>query len=439
MQISQDLVAKLNKKFIKNPVTKFAMNAVGRVELPELAINRELIKDIDFSFSHEVDVFSEATAQQKVGICWMFAALNLMRSMTIKKIKVKSFEFSGTHLMFWDKFEKANYFLEKIIEFRDRPRDDRTLKTFLDDPIPDGGDWYMFVNLVKKYGLVPASVMQHSQYSKESTKHNEIVALKLRQFASKIRAMHKEGKSLDHILEKREDFLGEIYKMLIICFGVPPTSFHWSYKDDDKNFHREAKITPQEFFEKYVGADLDDFCCLWSCPLESVPYGKTYSISHSRRMVGGDSFHALNLPLDVLKKLAIDMIKAGEACVFSCDVGKDSLRKEGLMYKNLYNYDLIFGTDFEMNRADRLEMGEAKLTHSMLLVGVDIHRGKPVKWKVENSWGTEVGRKGFFIMSDEWFDEHVYQILAPKRYLDKPTLKAYAKKPVILDPWHPMY
>lgn len=440
MQINLDLVDKLNKKFNESDLNKLAMNAVSRVDLQELAIDREIIKSLDFSFSNELDVAPEATAQQRVGVCWMFAALNMLRYYTQKKINVKSFEYSGPYLMFWDKFEKANYFLEKMIQLRAEPYDDRTVKHFLSNPLPDGGDWYMFVNLVKKYGVMPASVMQHSSYSKDSTKHNEIISTKLRQYASIIRNMHKDGKSLQEIQSERVKFTEELYKILVICFGTPPKTFNWSYKDEDKKFTRETNITPHQFYEKYVGLNLEDYICLWSSPMTDTPYNEVFSIAHSRKMVGGDRHFALNLAFDDFKKYAIEKLKNNEPCVFSCDVGKDSMRKEGYLVKGIYNYDLIFQTNFDMDRATRLEMNESSMTHCMLLVGVDLDENdKPLKWKVENSWGADVGKKGYFVMSDEWFDEHVYQLIVPTKYLDQNKIDLLQKEPVILPAWHPMF
>ena len=341
--------------------------------------------------------------------------------------------------MFWDKFEKANYFLEKMVELRDKDYDDRTLRQLLKEPLPDGGDWYMFVNLVKKYGIVPASVMQHSTYSKESTKHNEIFASKLRQYASVIRTMHQEGKAIEEIENERAKFVEELYKMLVICFGTPPLKFDWSYKNENKEFFREKGITPHQFFAKYIDIDLDDYVCVWNSPMKDTPYNKMYTIAHTRKMVGGEKLLALNVHFDEFKRYALEKVKNHEAVLFSCDVGKDSLRKEGFLLKGLYNYDLIFQTKFGLERAERLEVGDTSMTHCMLIVGVDLEDDVPIKWKVENSWGSEVGKKGYFIMSDEWFNEHVYQLIVPKKYLDAEKLEILKQEPIVLPLWHPMF
>lgn len=440
MKIDLKVIKKFNRNMGENALNTVVMNAMGRVDLNELAVNRELIKSIDFSFSHELDVAPEATAQNKVGVCWLFAAMNLLRYFTQKKINVKSFEFSGPYLMFWDKFEKANYFLEKMIQFRQRNYDDRELKHFLDDPIPDGGDWYMFVNLVKKYGMVPASVMQHASYSKDSTIINKVIAGKLRQYAAKIRKMEQDGRPLSYIQTERKRFTEELYKIMVMCFGTPPESFDWSYRDEDKKFHRENNMTPQQFLKKYVSMDLDEYVCLWSSPMDDTPYNEVFTVAHTRKMVGGEPHLALNIPFEQFKKYALKKLKNHEPVLFSCDVGKDSLRKEGLLLKDIYNYDLLFQTHFGLEKAPRLAMSETKMTHCMLIVGVDLdENGQPIKWKVENSWGAEVGKKGYFVMSNDWFEDNVYQLIVPKKYLSKKELGLLKHEPVVLPLWHPMF
>ncbi|MFC1746346.1 aminopeptidase C [Candidatus Riflebacteria bacterium] len=439
MKIDLDMIQAFNTRITDNDLNKLLMNAVGRVDLNELSINRDLIKSMDFSFSDELEVAEEATAQQKVGTCWIYAAMNLLRYYTQKKINVKSFEFSGPYLMFWDKFEKANYFLEKMIEFRQRDYDDRELSEFLKEPLPDGGDWYMFVNLVKKYGLVPASVMQHASYSKDSTRHNIVIASKLRQYAARIRQMERDGLSLDEIQARRRKFTEEMYKIMVICFGTPPLSFNWGYRNEDKVFSREKDITPRAFFKKYVGMDLDEYVCVWSSPMADTPYEQVFSIPHTRKMVGGAKHLALNIRFDDLKACALKKLKNHEPVLFSCDVDKDTLRKEGLLLKGIYNYNLVFQTQFGMAKAQRLEMGETRMTHCMLIVGVDLDEaGQPIKWKVENSWGADVGKKGYFIMSDEWFSDNIYQLIVPKNNLSEQQLALLEQEPVILPLWHPM-
>jgi bleomycin hydrolase len=282
--------------------------------------------------------------------------------------------------------------------------------------------------------------MQHATYSKDSTVHNKVIASKLRQYAAAIRKMAQEGATLAAVQAQREQFTEELYQIMVLCFGTPPQSFNWSYRNEDKQFFRETNITPQQFFEKYGEIDLDEYICLWSSPMADTPYDQVYSVAHTRRMVGGDRHLALNIRFEPFQNYALKKIKNHEPVLFSCDVGKDSLRKEGLLLKGIYNYDLLFQTPFGIEQASRLEMGETKMTHCMLIVGVDLDEaGEAIKWKVENSWGAEVGKKGYFIMSDEWFSDNVYQLIVPKKYLSDKELAILKQDPVILPLWHPMF
>lgn len=438
MEIDVKKIEKIINELSQDFSAIAAQNAVNRVDLHELVMDRNIMQTIDFTFSDEVDTGTKATAQEKVGTCWMFAALNLLRTRMIKRLKVKDFEFSGTYLMFWDKMEKANFFMEKMIEFSDRPNDDRSLMNFLENPIADGGDWYMFVNLVKKYGLVPANCMKHSMYSLNSDQFNELLETKLRKGAGILRKMYKKGASKKELSAKKEALMRDIYKILIIAFGMPPIKFTWSYRDNKKKFFRDVDISPKDFYDKYLGLDLDEYVSLWHCPLEDVPYYQTYTVEHCENMVNGNRPLSLNIPLKELKGIAIKQIKKKEAVIFSCDVGKDSLRKEGLMMDGLYRHDHLFHIDFKMSKKERLETGEAHLTHCMLFVGADILDKSIIKWKVENSWGHEVGEKGFFIMNASWFDEHVYQVIAPKKYLSTKMLESLKAAPTVLPLWHAM-
>jgi bleomycin hydrolase len=436
--ISPERIRKLAKKLRRQAAYRLAMNAVTRGNLQDIAINRDVLNQIDWTFSHEVEAPGPITDQKRAGTCWLFADLNWLRTFTKKKIKVKEFEFSENWVMFWDKLEKANYFLEKYIELRHLPRDDRKVHHLLSNVLSDGGEWHMLVNVAKKYGLVPKSAMVDTWNREHSRWLNDRIVYKLREGAALIYRMHREGKDLERIREAKEHIMEQVFRILSTFMGLPPERFTWGYRDEDKKFHREVNITPQEFLEKYVDFDLDDVCCLMSCPAEDTPRGKTFTVELFNNMVGGRDWHWLNVPIDVLKRYAVKVLKNEEACLFGCDVIQESHSKEGILDTELFDYDHLFGTRFNMDKGSRVDWGVTRLTHSMVFVGVDLLRGRPVKWKVENSWGEEVGKKGYFVMTDRWFDEHVFNIMIHKRYLSEEHLRQYEQPPVVLPPWHPM-
>jgi bleomycin hydrolase len=439
MELTYQKLIELKKDFQSSPVNKLAMNAATRVEIQELAMNREVAESINFCFSHEIETAPEATAQKKVGICWMYAGFNWCREAAQKKLNVESMEFAGPYLVFWDKLEKTNYFLQKMVEFIEQPTDERIMWMFLKNPPGDEGCWHVFTNLVKKYGLLPKSAMPDTKYTEESTRINTLFSYKLRQYADELRRLYRAGRTREELEHKCAEYLTEMYRFLAITLGVPPQRFDWSYRDKNKNFHRLANITPQEFYEQVVGVNVDETYALWHLPMADMPYYQPYTVIHTPTMIGVKPVVSVNLPMAELKKYALQMLQNGEVCLFSCDVGQESQRKEGVLYKGLYDYGLIFQSRFDaMDKGTRLEYGEGKVSHSMVLTGVDLVENKPLKWKVENSWGAEVGKKGYFIMSDEWFEEYGYEVIIPGKYLEPSLLEIFRQKPVVLPYWHPM-
>ena len=424
--------------FLQDPALRLAMNAVTRGNLQEIALNRQALNTLDFRFSHEIETKAAVTDQKRAGTCWLFAELNWLRTITQSKFQIEDLEFSQNYLIFWDKLEKANYFLEQMIQLRDRDLDDRKVHFLLHRPLPDGGEWHMLVNLIKKYGLLPKAAMKDTFHRENSRFVNERIGYKLREAAALLRKMNASGKTLRQLYNKKNKIMEEIYRMLVVFYGMPPDKFDWGFRDKDKKYHQERQITPHHFYEKYVGLDLDEVYSLASCPTESTEFYKTYCVEFFQNMTGGVDWKWLNLPIKELKKIAVRMLKNKEACLYGCDVLQESHTKEGLMHHKLYDYELVFQTSFNMDKATRLDYGQSVLTHSMVLIGVELVDDKPVRWKVENSWGSDYGKKGYYIMSDEWFDEHVLDLIVPKKYLGKRLLKLFEQEPILLPPWHYM-
>lgn len=435
--VNRDTLATYRRDFLADDRKRLAMNAVTRTNIQEIILNRELINLMNFNFTNEIET-SDVSDQARANTCWLFANMNWLRTLTMKKIKVKSFEFSENYLMFYDKLEKSNFFLNNMIDLRERDLDDRLVAHMLNDPNPDGGEWHMTANLLEKYGIVPKEIMPDTFNRENSRYPNELINLKLREGAYMIRQLHEQGKTEAELREFAASFMKEMYAMNAIFFGIPPETFSWSFKDEDKRQYQEIDITPCEFYRKYVGLDVDDLYALLSCPARETPFGKTFTVDYFNNMSGKRRLHYLNVPMDVLKGTAVEIIKQGEAVMFGCDVRYQSHTKDGIMAENLLDYSLLFDTPFRLNKGERVEYLHVRLTHSMVLTGVDLVNGKPVKWKVENSWGDKVGRKGYFVMSDEWFDEYGFDLLVPKRYLSSEMIEAFKQEPIVLPVWHPL-
>ena len=411
-------------------VTKNGILSVSADYRSEVAMDRVFSIDIDTG---------KVADQKRSGRCWMFAALNTMRHSMREKLHMKDdFELSQNYTFFWDKLEKSNYFLENVLQTAELPTSDRKVAWLMQTPQQDGGQWDMLVALIQKYGVVPQTVMPETFNSSNSTEINKQLNLKLRKDAVELRELVAANKSDADIQKAKEKMLNEIYRMLAYTFGEPLANFDFEYRDTDNNYHRIENITPQEFFKKYVGWNLDDYVSIINAPTADKPFNHMYTVEMLGNVLGGRQVRHLNLDMQTFRKVAIEQLKHGESVWFGSDVGQESDRKKGIMDTNLYHQDELFDVDFSMSKAERLDYGESMMTHAMVLTGVDLVDDQPTKWKVENSWGDKVGEKGFFVMSDDWMEEFCYQIVVNKKYLPKDLQEILKEEPTVLAPWDPM-
>jgi len=437
-KISEKEIVKIKAGLKQDPSFCLARNALTRGSLQDVAMNWERFSLIDHTFSEKVTPECKATNQHKSGRCWLFAALNLMRLPFAKKHKLEDFEFSQSYLFFWDKLEKSNYFLESIIKTAEEPFDGRLVSHLLKDPLSDGGQWDMLVNIINKYGLVPKSVYPDSEASLNSSSINYILTLKLREWAETLRAIKSKKDSEKNLESAKSQMMNEAYRIMATHFGEPPIKFDWEYVDKDKKFHAVRDLTPKAFFQEHVNFPLNDMVCLVDSPRKSTPYGKAYTVKYLGNVVEGQIVRYLNVPIDVMKKAAIASLKDNTAVWFGCDVGKFFHRDLGIMDSELYQYEHLYNTTFTLDKANRMNYGESKMTHAMLFTAVNLINGEPNRWRVENSWGDKGGDKGYFIMTDKWFDEYMFEVAIHKKYLTKAIYEAYQSKPLELEPWDPL-
>ena len=434
--VTKAQIEEFRKSFDSDPSATVAQNAVSNADLSTLALRRDLVQDMDFSFSTKLDDWN-ATNQRRSGRCWLFATLNLFRVGAMKKMNLKKFEFSQAHIHFWDKLERANHFLEAILETSDRPVDDRTIHFLLSDPIGDGGQWNMATNLIRKHGLVPMSAYPESHSSSNTRSMNTVLKDILRTSASEIRKILDDGGSNNEARRHKEGRMKEIWRVLCIHLGTPPEKFDWQWRDKDNEFHRKGTMTPLEFVDEYVEVDWEEYICIVNDPRNE--YYRTYTVDFLQNVAGGPPVVYLNVPSNEMKDITQRLLENGTPVWMGCDVGKNMARKRGLWDAELYDLKRLYGIQFGMEKADRLRFGQTMMTHAMLFTGVDVVDGKPRRWRVENSWGSEdSGEKGFYTMNDNWYDEHMFEIAAPKDYLTDEMKSGLKGDPIVLPAWDPM-
>ena len=413
-------------------------NAVTSAGIEKVALSRDALLSMHDAFSEEL-ALPAVTNQMKSGRCWMFAGLNLLRRAAAEHLKVEEFELSQNYLTFFEKLEKANGFLEDVLATAEEPKDSRITCHLFASPAGDGGEWELFANLVRKYGVVPQWTMPETFHSSDSRAMNRVLDQKLREDGLRLREALAEGSSAADIAHRKELMLGEIFRILTVFLGLPPTAFDLEYRDKDKAFHREAGLTPRTFLERCVPFDFDAYQSVVNVPAAGKPFGRTYVVERLPVVRGGPQRPYLNVDAHTMRDLALRQVQAGEGVYFGCDVAQMMDAERGLLVDGLYDLEGVLGVPLRLTKAERLDYGgEIAGGHQMVLVGVDLAEGRPLRWKVENSWGAERGRQGYFLMSDGWLLEYVYQVVVRREYLPQDLQAALSEPPIVLPPWDPM-
>ncbi len=413
------------------------INAVTNNEISNLSLSRDRLVAHTKHFNHRLEK-SGVTNQKSSGRCWLFAGLNVFNPTLMTRLNLSSFELSEPYLAFWDKLEKANLFLEEVIELRDRPVTDRKLQSLLDSPFGDGGWWHYMTDLVDKYGIVPLSAMPETEQSTSTSTINRLISRKLRAAASQLRQMHADGKSEENLRQYKEQVLEDIYAALVYAYGKPPKSFTFRYEDKDSTISEPQEFTPRAFYERFLSDGMPTYATLMDNP--NKPYGQLYQIESSRNMAENEDLRLLNLPVERLKEYCRRSLLDSQVVWFACDVGKDNYGDSGILAVDIYDYGATLGIDFKISKADRINYLDSYPNHAMALMGVDTAAdGRPVKWLVENSWGDKKGDKGYWYMYDDWFDEYVYVVVVDERLLDPDDRAKLELKPVVLPVWDPFW
>lgn len=435
--ISPEMLARIKSSQKMCKSSQALMNALGNNDIDKLAKNSRAANGFDTDFSDKVKS-KGITNQRSSGRCWLFTGLNVLRSQMMAKNNLPELKLSQNYNFFFDQLEKANLFLQGMIDYADRPMDDKMVDWLFRNPIGDGGQYTGISENITKYGVVPAEIMNETYNSNNTAKMRKLISTKLREDGLELRKMHAEKAGAKKLAERKEQMLGEIYRMLSLNLGVPPTEFTWTRKDSKGKVVSRKTYTPQSFYKEFAGNDLkNDYVMLMNDPTRE--YYKLYDIDFDRHNYDGKNWTYINLPVDDIKKMAIASIKDSTMMYFSCDVSKFIDRERGVLDPDNFDYESLMGVSFGMNKADRIRTHASASSHAMTLMAVDLDaNGKPVKWMVENSWGPGAN-DGHIIMDDKWVDEYLFRLVVNKEYVPADILKILDQKPVMLPAWDPMF
>lgn len=434
--ISAKDLAGMRSTYAKNEKARVVRNALTKNDISTISRVFEAEAANPNVFSINIKTMT-ATNQKQSGRCWIFSSMNVLREIIAKRYKIKEFELSQNYIAFYDKLEKANWFMESTLQELDSAVDSENMRFLLEWAVGDGGQWNMLQSIVMKYGICPKTAMPETYQSSHTRNMNGLLNLRLRRFVADSRCLAGEGRK-DEIPELKKEALAEVYSLLVSCFGMPPEEFTFEYYDKDDKHHADYHVKPSAFYQKYLKTDLENYVSVINGPTEDKPFYQTYSVKYLGNVVGGHKIELLNLPMKDFKKAALDQLKAGESVWFGCDCGKDGDRTTGLWDDKQYDYANTFDMKLDLTKAEALDTRESAMNHAMVLTGVNLdEKGKPDRWKIENSWGEEIANKGYFIASDTWFDKYMYVVAVNKKYLSAKALKALTKKSRELAPWDP--
>lgn len=435
--IDAEMLSRLRASFGDKAADKALANALRGSDIDVIATSAENKNLFDNNFSHRVKS-NGITDQKSSGRCWLFTGLNVLRSQIMAEHDIPELELSQSYNFFFDQLEKANLFLQAIIDTSSLPSDDKNVEWLFQHPISDGGQYTGLSDNLMKYGIVPKSAMTETYSSSNSAKMGRTVSRKLREEGLRLRRMAADNVSPEEITAAKEKALGDVYRILALTLGTPPTEFTWARKDKEGKVIETRTYTPQEFYATFAGNNLkDDYVMLMNDPTRE--YYRLYEIDYDRHAYDGSNWTYVNLPADDIKKMAIESIKGNEMMYFSCDVGKFLDRERGLLDTANHDYESLFGVTFGMDKADRIRTFDSASSHAMTLVAVDLDEsGKPLKWLVENSWGPGAN-DGHLIITDRWFDEYMFRLVVNRKYVPSETLKILRQTPTKLPAWDPMF
>ena len=443
--LDQTRLEGLRTAFDEREANHVAMNAVTQVGIDEVAHNYNRSRLLQHRFSVSIDN-GTVTSQAHSGRCWLFSSLNVARFVARKALNIDGestanpmgdFELSQNYAMYYDKLERVNYFLRDVAALvrAGEPVDSQLMRFMMGDVMGDGGQWIMAMNIYKKYGAVPKQFYPETASSQNTSQMNDQLRRLLHQATAHMVA-NPDG--IDEIVDRT---LEAGHRILTIHLGTPPTSFDWEWTDKDGVFHRDGRITPQEFWKRYVNAGLEDYVCLVDDPRPEHPKGRKIGIEHLGNVAGGDPTEYLNVPVEVMKDCARRLMsEQGLPVWFGADCHPMMDRKAGQWATDLFEYGRVYGVDFDMDKEQRVRFGDSAQNHAMAFLGVDVaDDGRTTnRWRVENSWGGDIANKGYFTMSDDWFSQYVYEVAVPKSMLSEEYRQAFDQEAIMLPAWDPM-
>ena len=423
--INKEILKKLKKEFNNDKNNLIRNRVLNKTALVDLVTNYN--DNLECTFNIEIKTHN-VVDQKSTGRCWSFAGLNILREEVIKNCNLDNFELSGSYIAFYDKLERFNLFMERLSKYKEEGKGvyDRYVSDLLKTGFDDGSTFTEFKELVKKYGVVPKNMFSNSFNSNDTGELNDILSRLLRKFYLELEK--------NDIKDIKEKYLYDVYKILGSIYGIPKDKFDFEYKDKSGKYHLDEGITPKEFYDKYIGIDLDnDYIEIYSFKDDKYKYNNVYVLEDGNLISGSKGASVLNLNFKRVEELIINQLKNSEPVYFSSST--TTKYENGIWIDLMNRYSELFNIDLNMNNNEIIKTYGTMGEHSMVITGVSIINNKVNKWKLENSWGDKEGANGYFIAEEKFLNNYLISVVINKKYLNYEELDLLETKPITVSKW----
>ena len=363
--------------------------------------------------------------QGKTGYCWILSTLFCISKYLEQTQKICYRSLSKTYLIFWDKLEKANKFLEQMIEYADYEIKDEKIIYMLNNAITDKGQWSMAENLIQKYGLVPYDSMPDFTEKTGTGELNACLNYMLRIYVYAFRSNQKRN-SKEYIQSFKNDVLFQVYRLLVKFLGKPPQMFKVPIEFNNAC----QKIDPITFFEDYIAFPFDEYCSICSI---GENLNINYEIDLDGNVIEGKKNNFLSIPNEIFDNLILKQITNEHFCWCGCDAGKFYIQNEALYDDSIFELQDILGINLykDIDRGRIFQYRIALPSHSVVMF--DIKEVEDKKYFILHD-SAQINNNKFCYMSESWYQKYVFQAIVKKEYL-KEYLNLEQIKTKVVDPW----
>ncbi len=424
-------IKQFSEKYNKEVENKVIEEKIKEYGLDRVCINKRIIEENPAVFNIELEETKRYNQKDSLR-CWAFSGINVIKRNMANNLNMNTmdFELSDNFITFFHRLEKANTTYEKIITSKTIDLDKIVKKNILENPVEEIGNWKTFVGIVKKYGLVPMTVMPITIEGENATRVTNLFSETVRSNAITLLKLKMQNKNTEQLRKVKATMLADNYDFLSKAYGEPVEIFNYDYIDKNGNSVSLKNITPNQFVEQFLSIDIENFVFISNVPKKNRIYGQKLKNPTSININKMKYVEFLHISANELKELAIKQLKDNIPVMVGIYIRKFADKESGVLDTRLYDYEDLVKYK-SLNKEDGILTGDIELHHWMTITGVQIEEEISKRWKVEDSYGNNEKVNGYYIMNDNYFDKYVFTVIIHKKYLTKEQLELYNQKGII--------